>query len=65
MIAHGRTGLLAAEGSEWVHGVNRLVEDHDLRARMGAAAAQRARERYTLQANAEKIVGVFTGLDEH
>jgi glycosyltransferase involved in cell wall biosynthesis len=62
VIQDGRTGLLAATDREWTDGVARLVEDGELRAQMGAAAAQRVHDRYTLQANEEKIISVFTGL---
>lgn len=59
MIDDGETGLLARNDAEWIAAVERLVEDPDLRERMGERAAQVAHARYTLQANAEKIVAAF------
>ena len=43
-IADGRTGLLAGDGPELVRRVRELVEDRELRERLGAAAQARARE---------------------
>jgi SAM-dependent methyltransferase/glycosyltransferase involved in cell wall biosynthesis len=37
-IEHGRTGMLAADASEWEAALVRLIEDPALRARMGADA---------------------------
>jgi glycosyltransferase involved in cell wall biosynthesis len=59
VIDHGRTGFLAAEPRDWVELTTKLVEDAELRATMGAQAAAVARNRYTLQANSEKIIGAF------
>jgi hypothetical protein len=39
--------------------MTRLIEDPDLRLEMGQRAADVAHSRYTLQANAERIVGAF------
>jgi glycosyltransferase involved in cell wall biosynthesis len=59
VIDDGVTGFLADGDSAWLESVTRLVEDRDLRHRIGARAAEVARDRYTLQANAEKIVAAF------
>ena len=44
---------------EWVEALERLVGDPDLRAAMGERSAEVAHERYTLQANADRIVSAF------
>jgi glycosyltransferase involved in cell wall biosynthesis len=59
VIDDGKTGFLASTDADWVDLVGRLADDPDLREEMGQAAADVARERYTLQANAEKIVAAF------
>ena len=59
VIEDGVTGFLADDDSAWRESVTRLVEDCDLRHRIGARAAEVARDRFTLQANAEKIVAAF------
>jgi glycosyltransferase involved in cell wall biosynthesis len=59
VIEHGVHGFLVESPREWIDTVDRLIADPALRARIGRAAAARAAERYTLQANAERIVGAF------
>ena len=59
VVEHGRTGFLADTPEEWLGHLTTLVEDGALRAEMGARAAEVAAERYTLQANAERIVAAF------
>ena len=59
VVEHGRTGFLADTSDEWTSALQRLISNPELRAEMGQRAAKVAHERYTLQANAEKIVGAF------
>jgi L-malate glycosyltransferase len=59
VISHGETGFLVDSERAWTDTVERLIGDSDLRERVGAAAAVRAAERYTLQANADRIVAAF------
>jgi len=59
VIDDGVTGLLADGDAAWVAAIERLVEDDDLREQMGRRAADVAHSKYTLQANAEKIVAGF------
>ena len=59
VIEDGETGFLVSGDAGWQQAVQRLVEDRELRARVGRRAADTALRRYTLQANAEKIVAAF------
>jgi glycosyltransferase involved in cell wall biosynthesis len=59
VVEQGRTGFLADTREEWVSALRRLISDPELRAAMGERAAKVAHERYTLQANSEKIVSAF------
>jgi glycosyltransferase involved in cell wall biosynthesis len=59
IIQDGETGFLARGDAEWQRAVGRLVTDAALREQVGRRAAALARERYTLQANAEQIVAAF------
>lgn len=59
VIDEGRTGFLASNERDWNGTLARLVADAELRERVGRQAAEEARKRYTLQANAEKIVAAF------
>jgi glycosyltransferase involved in cell wall biosynthesis len=58
-VEPGVTGFLADTQQDWVSSLERLVEDAELRERMGIEAARRAHERFTLQANADRIVSAF------
>ena len=59
VVRHGETGFLADSHEEWIERLETLARDAELRGRMGERAAHVARERFTLQANAERIVGAF------
>jgi glycosyltransferase involved in cell wall biosynthesis len=59
VVDHGRTGFLADTREEWVGAIERLVTDPELRGEMSERAATVAHEKYTVQANAEKIVAAF------
>lgn len=59
IIVEGETGFLASGDDEWTVKLNKLVDQPELRERVGRQAAAVARERFTLQANAEKIVAAF------
>jgi glycosyltransferase involved in cell wall biosynthesis len=59
VIEEGVTGFLASDDADWLLAVERLIEDPELRERCGRQAAAAAHRRYTLQANAEKIVAAF------
>lgn len=59
VIEHGRTGFLADTDAEWVEYLSLLVNDGDLRREMAGRAARVARERFSLEANAPKVVEAF------
>jgi glycosyltransferase involved in cell wall biosynthesis len=59
VVEVGKTGFLADSDAEWTEHLTRLVEDRELRAAMRERCIEVANERYTLQANAEKIVAAF------
>jgi glycosyltransferase involved in cell wall biosynthesis len=59
VIEEGRTGFLANGQEQWLRLVKLLIDDRELREAMGRRAADIARQRYTVQANAERIVAAF------
>ncbi|HEX8559472.1 MAG TPA: glycosyltransferase family 4 protein [Pyrinomonadaceae bacterium] len=59
VIEEGRTGFLAGTDEEWVERLALLVRDGDLRREMSRRAARVARERFSLEANAPKVVEAF------
>jgi glycosyltransferase involved in cell wall biosynthesis len=59
VIRHGENGFLARSDDEWVEFLTTLVKDADLRKKMSREAANDAAGKYSLQANADKIVSAF------
>lgn len=59
VIRHGENGFLAATDAEWIEYLELLSEDSDLRNRLSTNAATEAREKYSLSANAPKVVEAF------
>ncbi len=49
IIDHGKNGYLAATPEQWEEHLGALVQDPELRARMGAAARRRVEEAYSVQ----------------
>jgi len=59
VIRSGENGFLAATDDEWVDRIELLSTDHDLRRGMSRTAVEDAKGRYSLAANADKIVAAF------
>jgi glycosyltransferase involved in cell wall biosynthesis len=59
VIRHGETGFLADTTEEWVAHLERLIRDEPLRLEMSERAAREARAKYSLEANAEKVIDAF------
>jgi glycosyltransferase involved in cell wall biosynthesis len=59
VLKPGITGLFASSDDEWISSLECLVSDKERRAEMGERAAELAHARYTLQANADRIVEAF------
>jgi glycosyltransferase involved in cell wall biosynthesis len=62
IIQDGQDGFLATPTEEWVEKISRLVDDAELRARMGAAARKTVVDRYSLNAWKERYVGYYDRL---
>lgn len=62
IIRDGEDGFLASTTQEWVDKVSRLVEDAELRARMGSAARRTVEDRYSLRAWQDRYVAYFNEL---
>ena len=58
-VDHGVTGFLAESEEDWVRYLEKLIDDEQLRATMGAEAARRGQAQFTLQANVDRIVQTF------
>ena len=59
VVEHGVTGFIADSPDEWVSSMERLIKDPDLRSAMSERAIRVARAKYSLTANAERIVAAF------
>jgi glycosyltransferase involved in cell wall biosynthesis len=59
VIRHGENGFLAATDDEWVEYLTTLVKDDKMRNEMSARGAMEARAKYSLEANAPKIIEAF------
>jgi glycosyltransferase involved in cell wall biosynthesis len=59
VIEHGINGFLASTTDEWVHCLETLIRDKELRLRMSRRAAEDARAKYSLEANAPNVIHAF------
>ncbi len=59
VIEHGRTGFLADTMEEWVKYLEILIRDSALRQEMSYRGAEVARQKYSLEANTEKVIEAF------
>ena len=61
VVAHGRTGLLVAEGdvAGMADGLRTLARDGQLAGRMGAAAAVRIRRHFSTRASVERLTRIL------
>jgi glycosyltransferase involved in cell wall biosynthesis len=63
-IRHGETGLLANTPDEWEKALEDLIEQPELRERIGAAARQDVYARYTAAARSAETVTAFAEITE-
>lgn len=59
LIEHNVNGLLAVTESDWIENLTMLIQDADLRQRLGAAGRSTVIERYSLEAMLPKLIGVL------
>ncbi|HPN66837.1 MAG TPA: glycosyltransferase family 4 protein [Candidatus Omnitrophota bacterium] len=59
IIEEGRNGFLAKDTAEWVEKLSKLMGDASLRQRIGEAGRRTVLERYSLEVNAPKIMGMI------
>jgi len=62
VLAMGEVGLSASGEQEWVDALTALLDDEDLRQRMGAAGRTVVEERFSLNKLAERYAAVFQSL---
>jgi glycosyltransferase involved in cell wall biosynthesis len=59
IVSDGVNGFLADSEDEWVEKLSRLIEDKDLRSRMGALGRKTIEEKYSVKVNAPKFLDVI------
>ena len=64
IIRDGIDGYLASTEDEWVEKLEKLLADHELRARMGKAGQERVREGYCFGATIPRVVEVIKSLED-
>ncbi|HXG95308.1 MAG TPA: glycosyltransferase, partial [Blastocatellia bacterium] len=58
VIEHEANGLLASTHEEWIACLERLIDDADLRKRLGEAARKTVEERFSMRASAKLFARV-------
>lgn len=65
IIEHGENGYLASDASEWVNALTLLIEDPELRQKMGQKARKTVIDNYSVEANRNHYLRVFKELVTH
>jgi glycosyltransferase involved in cell wall biosynthesis len=60
-VIDGENGFLAGDTDEWARKLGRLIEDGDLRKRMGKAARATVEKKFSLDKNALSLAGALKG----
>jgi glycosyltransferase involved in cell wall biosynthesis len=55
IVTHGKTGFLASSPAEWRSALQTLINDPELRARMGQAGRKRVERDYSLQVHGPRV----------
>ena len=64
VVIDGETGYLVKTEEEWYSRIKTLVDDPDLRRKMGTKGRQVAEEKFSVKANSAKYLEVFTSVME-
>ena len=59
IVEDGVNGFLAKDDDEWVENLIKLIDDIDLRRRLGEAGRQNVIDHYSVQANRDKYLSVY------
>jgi glycosyltransferase involved in cell wall biosynthesis len=59
IVRHGETGFHAATIEQWGASLRQLLDDPDLRLRMGSGGRRRAEEEYSLKVHAPRLIELF------
>jgi glycosyltransferase involved in cell wall biosynthesis len=59
IVKEGENGFLASTHEEWVEKLSLLIENKELRRKLGSAGRQTVVEKYSVEANKEKWLAIF------
>jgi glycosyltransferase involved in cell wall biosynthesis len=62
IVVDGRDGLVADTNGDWGAALERLITDHDLRVRLGAAARVDVEHRWSFEAHTQTFENALRGL---
>jgi glycosyltransferase involved in cell wall biosynthesis len=62
MVRHGENGFLAETPEQWADAIGRLVNDAELRKRMGSRGRERALAEYGVTTGADQWLTLLQGL---
>lgn len=60
IVQDGENGLFSTTEDDWYHALDKLLQNPELRKELGAKAHQTILERYSVIANTEKFLGLFS-----
>lgn len=63
IVEDGVNGFLASTKDEWVRALNTLINDHDLRVRMGNAGRKKVEMHYCLQVTAPRLAKILRSVN--
>lgn len=58
-VKHEKTGLVAKEKNEWFNAMDRLVQDAELRRKLGESAYREVKEKYNIEKNCSMWLGAY------
>lgn len=59
IVEHGVEGFFANDLSEWKHYISKLIQDQELREKMGKAGRKKVINNYSLESNARNFLALF------
>jgi len=59
IVIDGVTGLLSASHEDWIEKLSLLIENAELRCKLGKAGRERVKASYSVKANQDKFIALF------
>jgi len=65
LIQHGENGFLAESEEDWILNLTKLIEDNQLRKKIGLAGHQTIQDSYSVEALKNKYLELFNKMSQH